>query len=827
MRMVRIPRSRCLQLLQRESHRSLTLFTAPTGYGKSALMKDWSNSTSPAIFTGWLTLEESDNDRAHLLDRLTGILPVEKEVEGPPSLEAVVRSFYARDEIRLFLDRFEAIHEADIRDMLTDLIVQAPGHVRFYIAGRDVTPLLSDARIPHSDLLVITSDHLKLDAVEMKQIVRIGTGIELENRVIQSLEHLTEGWLPAVNGFISYLDGSRAQRWKPDAALDAFVPDMHSYFLHRVFLRQSPQIQSFMLQTALPDFFDADLAFALTQHSQTVDTIEHIAGSGLFLFQEASDRYRYRYHPLYADFLRRHFKQTEPAEYERLYNRYGSWLENEGLLLDAVRHWLPISNYERATNALLADIPSLFSHPTKKLLQALDAFPLKELIKSPTAAILYAWFLITDQRISTAETVLHQTEAGMREDQVYLFSLTGEDLRGYIASFHSIVYYLRHDKEKGTAFMQETESRLNGRGLIYCHTSSISKPVGSLFKSAFGHWGSLDQSITMCEYAEKKWRGDSVGYGYFQALLGECYYERHQLDDAERRLLIGRRIGLDRRDPGLLIPTTLTLVQIRLNEGNATNAERLLEETQTLLAEQPEATWLLDACKARIGMETGAADSVKRWLADQEESTTGTHDHNYMYKYLTLLRAWLYTEEFDRGGAFAESLLHYSQSLYRHYYKAELHLLLALFNDRTRNIASAVLHLEQALRIGHEEGYIQLLYKDWKRIGPLLAKYEKQLRLALKEKGDTAVFYEQLLQTPRSAAPNADGFGKAADLLTPAEYKVLQLLLEGRSNAFIAGSLNNSIETVKSHCKNIYKKLELKNRGAVRAHFEQASRMTN
>lgn len=595
---------------------------------------------SPEIFTGWLTLEEADNDRSRFLGRLTAILAFEEEITAPPSLDSVVRSFYARDEIRLFLDRFEAIHEADIRDMLKDLIIQAPAHVRFYIAGRDVTPLLSDARIPHSDMLIVTPEHLKLDTDETRRLVQMSTGIELENDVVQTLEQLTEGWLPAISCYISYLDGSRAHRRKPDAVINAIGPDMQSLF-YIAFLRQSPELQSFMLQTALPDFFDTELAFALTQHPQTVDTIKHIAGSGLFLSQEASDRYRY--HPLYASFLRRHL--TEQEQYEQLCDRYGAWLENKGHLLDAIRHWLHISNYERATNAFLADIPSLFSHPTKKVLQVLDAFPLKELIRSPTAAILYAWFLITDQRISTAETVLHRTEAGMREDQTYLFALTGEDLRGYIASFHSIIYYLRHDQEKGSAFMQETESRLNGRGLIYCHTSSISKPVGSLFKSAFGHWGSLDQSIAMCEYAEEKWRGDSVGYGYFQALLGECLYERNQLDDAERCLLIGRRIGLDRRDAGLLIPTTLTLIQIRLNEGNATAAQRLLEETQTLLANQPEAAWLLDACKARLCMETDDADSVSRWFANQEETTSGAHDHNYMYGYLTLLRALLYREK--------------------------------------------------------------------------------------------------------------------------------------------------------------------------------------
>jgi LuxR family maltose regulon positive regulatory protein len=813
-----------LQLLERESHRSLTLFAAPTGYGKSALMEDWARSMSPDIFTGWLTLEETDNDRMRMLGRLTAILPTEEGAESSPSLDSVVRSFYARREICLFLDQFEAIRETGIRQMITDLIIQAPTHVRFYIAGTDVTPLMKDARIPHSDLLVVTADYLKLDRNEMRQMVKLNTGIELENDAVQSLERLTEGWLPAVSSFISYLDGSRASPRQPGEAIDAVVPDMRRFFLHRVFSRQSSELQSFMLQTSIPDFLDKQLAFELTDHPKAADMIEQLAGSGLFLFQEASDRYRYP--ALYANFLRDHFKQTDQERYELLYDRHGVWLENRGLLLDAIRHWLHISSYERATRAFLADIPALFSHPTKLVLQVLDAFPLKELISRPTAAILYVWFLIVDQRISTAETVLHQTEAGMAEDQSYLFALTGEDLRGYIASFHSIIYYLRNDHEKGTAFMKETESRLNGRGLIYCHTSSISRPVSSLFKSAFGHWGSLDQSIAMCEYAEEKWRGDSVGYGYFQALLGECYYERNQLGEAETRLLIGRRIGLDRRDAGLLLPTTLTLVQMKLNEGNAQAARMLLEETQALLADQSEGTWLLDACKARLCIETNDAASISRWIVNREESAAGTHDHNYMYGYLTLLRALLYTEQFERGIAFAESLLQYSHSLYRHYYKAELHLLLALFGDGMGNNVSVVRHLEQALRIGHAEGYVQLFHNDWKRIGPLMEKYGKQLQLALlQDTGDTSVFYEQLRHTVGAAAPNLGGFDKASDLLTPTEYKVLQLLLEGRSNAFIAGSLNNSIETIKSHCKKIYKKLELKNRVEVRAHFERVAPM--
>lgn len=48
--------------------------------------------------------------------------------------------------------------------------------------------------------------------------------------------------------------------------------------------------------------------------------------------------------------------------------------------------------------------------------------------------------------------------------------------------------------------------------------------------------------------------------------------------------------------------------------------------------------------------------------------------------------------------------------------------------------------------------------------------------------------------------------------LTPTEKKVLQELLEGKSNREISASLEISINTVKTHLKKVFKKTKVKSR---------------
>ena len=68
---------------------------------------------------------------------------------------------------------------------------------------------------------------------------------------------------------------------------------------------------------------------------------------------------------------------------------------------------------------------------------------------------------------------------------------------------------------------------------------------------------------------------------------------------------------------------------------------------------------------------------------------------------------------------------------------------------------------------------------------------------------------------PRSAAGGGNLNGsqvQGSDLLTPREADVLELLTEGASNAQIAEALSVGLETVRTHARNIYRKLGIKSR---------------
>jgi DNA-binding NarL/FixJ family response regulator len=66
---------------------------------------------------------------------------------------------------------------------------------------------------------------------------------------------------------------------------------------------------------------------------------------------------------------------------------------------------------------------------------------------------------------------------------------------------------------------------------------------------------------------------------------------------------------------------------------------------------------------------------------------------------------------------------------------------------------------------------------------------------------------------PRTTAGDGqETVGGGPELLTPREADVLDLLRQGRSNAEIANALTVSVETVRTHRRNIYRKLGVRTR---------------
>ncbi|WP_169733286.1 LuxR C-terminal-related transcriptional regulator [Cohnella panacarvi] len=818
-----------MNLLKKEAYRSLIALVAPMGYGKTTILGAWANALSPSHTIGWLTLDSGDNDVHRFLSSVILSLPLDKatksnlleqlriERNAPsllPLIESIANQLNARGEVHLFLDNYEAIREEAVHRVMELLIALSLKHVHLYIASREKLPFYSNIRHLHPGPLTLSRDHLKLSGAEIKQYVKHAAKIQLPNDETMRLEQITEGWFPALTIYSSYLDGSRATTFgEPYPPVDALQSELHERFLNDIFNLLPPDLQQFMLQTSIPDFFHADFSLALTDNPRNNIYIERLVRQNLFLFQESNGQYRY--HGLFLRFLRAHCIEMDQDRFMLLHARSISWFEQQGMVLEAVRHALRIAAYDRASELLLADMATTFSYPMQSLIELMERFPDPEIYRRPSIAMLYAWCLTAEHRITAAETVLHKTEAYMTDEQ-YPFPPTGEDLRGYLASIYSRIYFLRRDTEKGMAYMRETGQRLNGPGYLYSHINTLNPSGSSLLRSDVGHWGAIDQSIAMCEEGKAGWKGINQGYGIMESLLGECLYERNQLIEAEKFLLNGRKIGLDLMDPGLLLPTSLTLAQLKQDIGEQQAAQSLLEETGKLLSKHtPNALPVVHACQARLDMKSGNWAQAKRWLRTQPFATDGEPDKRHMYGYLTILRAYIHLRQYGQGIRLGEKLLQFCTNMYLQYYIAEIQMLLAILYEKNGDTGTALRKIGHALEIGREEGYVRLFLNEWDLAESAVRRYGKMEQLSPAGRS----YVEQLIRPGIESEPSNDKTSLARNKLSSKEYEVLQLLIQGQSNAMIAKNLSITIETVKTHCKHIYFKLHLKSRKEVQRHF--------
>lgn len=821
-----IGRSRCLEGLKREAHRPLLLLAAPTGYGKTALLAEWAHDLAVRSSVGWLTLDAGDNDPDRLMTHLILALPpscddvITNMPEQAPDarFDFLLQTLKKRDEVHLFFDQYEAIREEAIHRVFEDLIMQSGHHVHIYIASREKPPFLPNLRRLHPGPVVMTHEHLKLNAAEIQSWIRKHTGQQLQPDSVRQWEQSTEGWPLALYLSASLGNGSRAKPLGDQAAIDAIQLELQDIFSDEL-QRHPEELQRFHLRTSIPDGFDTELGCWLTDGATFHDEIGQLLHKNLFLFQGNDGQFRY--HAMFSRFVRDRFRLLDPGGFLRMQEQTIAWHERHGRVIEAARHALRIPDYDRAAVLLLTDLSAIFSCPKSELIPLLEQFPRVEIGKRPAIAMIYSWFLTAEHRIATAETVLDQAEARLQGEPC-LFPPTGEDLRGYFASIRSRIHFLRRDEEQGLAYMKETEARLNGPGYLYSHFNTIDPAGSSLLQSDAGHWGAVDQTMAMCEYAEPRWKGINQGYGIIQVMLGECWYERNRPDQAEGYLLNGRRIGLDLADMGLVLPATLALARLKSDYGEVGSAQLLLRETAQLTAAEAgeKARSVLDACQARLDMKAHQPAAVRKWLRSLPYGTDGALEMRHMYEYVTLLRAYLFLRQTGPGVQFGERLLQFSESWYLQCHIAEISLLLAVLYDSRGERSTAYRRLEKALDIGHREGYVRLFLAEWDVAESILLKYGKQLRLKNNPASrEILKFYERLWQDNSEIELAADQLQYARKVLTPKEYKVLQGLLAGKSNGAIAEQLSIQVETAKTHCKHIYRKLNLKSRKDVQRHF--------
>jgi LuxR family transcriptional regulator, maltose regulon positive regulatory protein len=380
-------RPRLFALLDRFRNRPITWIVAAPGAGKTALITSWLSARGlPCV---WYHVDAGDADPA------TVTLYLRQAASPGASLPALSPEYLA--DLAGFADRFwraffahpgapavvvfDSVHEAG-EDSPFLLLVKAcadalPGGTTLVVASRTPPPPAFARHVAHADLAMLDADDLRFTLDEARALAG-GEGIR--ERDVASLHERSSGWAAGLRMLLE--GGARAE----DAAARADSPDaLLRYFEGEVLERAPAAFQELWLATAYLPRFDAATAAQLSGRPDVGSILEDLSRRRFFIDRVEGAGGTYRYHALFATFLRQEAaRRIEPDSRRALALRSAALLAGAGDPGAAFELYCAEGDYAAAIPLALQGAPALLAQGRFLTLalalarlpeQALDASP--------------------------------------------------------------------------------------------------------------------------------------------------------------------------------------------------------------------------------------------------------------------------------------------------------------------------------------------------------------------------------------------------------------------------------------------------------------------
>lgn len=211
---------------------------------------------------------------------------------------------------------------------------------------------------------------------------------------------------------------------------------------------------------------------------------------------------------------------------------------------------------------------------------------------------------------------------------------------------------------------------------------------------------------------------------------------------------------------------------------------------------------------------------IDDWMSNYAPNENSEVKINNVFSLFVKARIYLAKQKNMALISLLELLKPMIESENRTMYMCELNILYSLACFAESEIDDAFRKLDQAIDYSRKYGYERLIADEGEIMYLLLVKYRDRIKntLYLKDvcEGEKLDYIEKLINLTKEMALLYPRYLRTHKLdyenLTASEIDVLRLMADDRSNDEIAKFLGITVNTVKFHSKNIYKKLGVKNR---------------
>jgi LuxR family maltose regulon positive regulatory protein len=857
-----VPRRHLETLLTRSATLPVTLLSAGPGSGKTLSVASWLSGGGFRGGTAWLTVDVTDNDLAAFWADVLGALTVGDVLPTDSALREVlpaagfgpaqalqVRAGLAElpVPVLLVLDDFQEITDTAVLDSLNQLLDRQPPNMRLVLITRaDPALRLHRVRVA-GGLAEIRSPDLAFTETEAAELFA-RSDLDLTSEQVRVLFGRTQGWPAGLRlAAMSLTSGDPTS--DPADEIARFTGTQRSvaeYFIGEVLDRLPQSDRDFLLKTSITDRLSAPLANALTGRVDSQLILEALVTANAFVVSVGGPNTWFRYHPLLRDLLQHRLSLELPGTPDDLQQRAARWFTEQGEPIPALRHATLARDWNEVGRLLTSTALPLILTPAGPALAATLEPAAIRATQVPALGTLLAAGVCHYHRHDFASMLRDANAAAEFLDSA------ADDLR-IPAEILIAIMVLTFDRTRGTGALVDSSTRLltlldsaprrlvpaaphyrtiglnnlgvgqlwageladAGSSLTAALTNARQLGMGLAEMSAQAHLsvlqvmhGQLGAALAQASAAQqvvdrRGWAVEPQALGLYVA-LGMALLAQDRLDEAADIISAGLAASSNGSDTSCRLALGITAVGIAAAHNDAAAARSaatlLLAELDKVTA-RPDllARWCAVAqAQARLvaGDPAGAIAAI-RAPAGADPGYPAALERVAMAKaHLAMGRPQLLAELL---APLLEPDLPYLAPA------VEARVLLAVAAERQHRDSAALAAITEAIDLARPEG----IRRPFLDAGPAAAALIGRHRHLVSGHLD---FTEHLLPATAAGRP----VPLLPEQLTERELIVLRYLPTMLKAAEIANDLFVTVNTVKSHLRAIYRKLDVTTRrGAV------------
>lgn len=854
-----ISRTKLIEQLNSGSERKLTLVSAPAGYGKTTLLADWIEQHSTPVC--WISLDAQDNNLkrffSYLIASFRSInIPILENTLADLSEQrsGTITDFIGHlvnqlsnhpQPISLVLDDYHHITNPDNHQALSYLLENLPPDMHLIIATRSDPPLRLAKLRAQGELCEIRVDDLRFTIDETARYFNDKVGLGLTLSDIATLMQKTEGWIAGIQlaGVSLKNNPDKHQFVLSFAGDNRYIAD---YLFDEALNRQPEHIQAFLLKSSILERLNAPLCNAVMHQENSHAILAELDRANLFLIPLDDQRNWYRYHHLFGELLQNRLKQTTPEIIPELHARASIWFEEHNLLADSISH------------ALAADEIQRVVHLTENMaVHKMDTGELADLMvwlerQPETILHQYPWLLVAHMWANINIGKLDQTEMEISDLQVTLSSQPYPEelvkrIQGHLAAIRSYLADMRAtDADAAIKAAEEALSLLDDRDIQlrsfvairlangFSWKGDLQKAIQALkeagnasklagdcelainalsemtsLQMAIGRLHQADQTaLEIKDYAEmlaQKYGRPLPAMGILYRQLGNIKYELDELDHA---LVYARQaVQLCQQGGGreALCLAYHVLGKVYFGYREFEQSDHYFDRG-TELAKQlfTEGTNIALHTRNNYLLLQGRLEETEKSVREQGLTTQDRFGFQRRLEYQNFARLLAARGEFDKALDVIDRVIKVIESADAKRLWIRAKIVQAKIYRGLNRPDEALAAIESALGPASRGGFIRGFLDEGEDVAQLLYQAAR--------KGAHPEYCQMLLDRFDLQIEKAPAHHDLVEPLSERELEVLRHIARGCSNQEIAAELIISLSTVKSHARNIYGKLGVKNR---------------